>query len=136
MELHPHVHSIVPGGALSNDRKKWISCKKGYFLPVKVLSKRFRRIFLDSLKELYGKNQLYLKGTIERYKDERIFQQLINDLYEKDWVVYAKKPFRDVHTVIRYLSRYTHRIAISNYRILKIEDDRIFFRFRDYRDKN
>jgi len=136
LELHPHVHTIVPGGSLSNDRKKWISCKKGYFLPVKVLSKRFRRIFLDGLKELYGNNQLYLEGTSDRYKDGKVFQQLINELYEKDWVVYAKKPFRNVHTVIRYLSRYTHRIAISNYRILKIEDDRVFFRFRDYRDAN
>ena len=136
LELHPHAHAIAAGGALGFNKKKWISCKRGYFLPVKVLSKRFRRIFLDGLKHLYGSNQLYLEGTLKSYKDGEIFQQLIDDLYEADWVVYAKKPFRNVRTVIQYLSRYTHRIAISNYRILKIEEGRIFFRFRDYRDAN
>ena len=118
LELHPHAHAIAAGGALGFNKKKWISCKRGYFLPVKVLSKRFRRIFLDGLKHLYGSNQLYLEGTLKSYKDGEIFQQLIDDLYEADWVVYAKKPFRNVNTVIQYLSRYTHRIAISNYRIL------------------
>ena len=136
LELHPHAHAIAAGGALSFNRKKWVSCKRGYFLPVKVLSKRFRRIFLDGLKHLYGSNQLYLKGALGAYKEGKVFQQFIDDLYETDWVVYAKKPFGNVNTVIQYLSRYTHRIAISNYRILRIEDGRIFFRFRDYRDAN
>jgi predicted metal-binding protein len=136
LDLHPHVHAIVPGGALSIDRESWVSCKTGYFLPVKVLSKRFRRIFLDGLKDFYRDSQLYLEGSLAAYKDKKAFQQLIDNLYEKDWVVYAKRPFKNVSTVIGYLSRYTHRIAISNYRILRVEDERVYFRFRDYRDAN
>lgn len=136
LELHPHVHAIVPGGGLSFDKENWISCKKGYFLPVKVLSKRFRRLFLDELKHLYREKQLYLDGALEEYKDLKVFKRLIDDLYGTEWVVYAKRPFRNVDTVIRYLSRYTHRIAISNYRILRLENDHVFFTYRDYKDNN
>ena len=127
MELHPHVHAIVPGGGLSFDKKSWKPCKDGYFLPVKVLSKRFRRIFLDGIKKLYIENRLYLDcGDLEKLKEKKIFQNLIDDLYETDWVVYAKLPFRNVQTVISYLSRYTHRIAISNYRLIKLENDKVY----------
>lgn len=137
LDLHPHVHAIVPGGGLSSDKKNWRSSKKGYFLPVKVLSKRFRRIFLDGMKKLYQENSLYLNGgDLEKLKVKSNFQNLMNDLYEKDWVVYAKLPFKNVHTVISYLSRYTHRIAISNYRLVKLENDRVYFKFRDYKDNN
>ncbi len=136
LELHPHVHAIVPGGGLSIDKESWISCKKGYFLPVKVLSKRFRRLFLDGLKRLYREKQLYLEGAREECKKWEVFQKVLDDLYGTEWVVYAKKPFKNVDTVIRYLSRYTHRIAISNYRILKLENDLVFFTYRDYKDKN
>ena len=121
---------------LSIDKEHWISCKRGYFLPVKVLSKRFRRLFLDGLKHLYREKQLYLDGSLEKYKDLKVFQRLIDSLYETEWVVYAKRPFRNVDTVIRYLSRYTHRIAISNYRILRLENDHVFFTYRDYKDNN
>jgi len=136
LELHPHVHCIVPGGGLSTDKEKWIPCKKGFFLPVKVMSKRFRRRLLDGLKLLYKKDKLYLEGSLAEYKSPGAFQALIDELYKIDWVVYAKKPFRDVSTVIKYLSRYTHRIAISNYRIVKIDNDYIYFTYRDYRDNN
>lgn len=137
LELHPHVHAIVPGGGLSFDKKSWNPCKDGYFLPVKVLSKRFRRIFLDGIKKLYIENRLYLDGSeLVKLKEKKAFQNLIDDLYETDWVVYAKLPFRNVQTVISYLSRYTHRIAISNYRLIKVENDRVYFKYRDYKDKN
>lgn len=137
LELHPHVHAIVPGGGLSFDKKSWKPCRLGYYLPVKVLSKRFRRIFLDGIKKLYFENHLYLDcGDLEKLKVKTTFQNLIDDLYETDWVVYAKLPFRNVQTVISYLSRYTHRIAISNYRLIKVENDRVYFKYRDYKDKN
>ena len=134
---HPHVHAIVPGGGLSFDKKSWIPCKDGYFLPVKVLSKRFRRIFLDGIRKLYIEKHLYLDcGDLKKLKEKKIFQSLIDDLYETDWVVYAKLPFRNVQTVISYLLRYTHRIAISNYRLVKLENDRVYFKYRDYKDNN
>ena len=136
LQLHPHVHTIVPGGGLSDDRSRWISCKKNYFIHVQVLSKRFRRKFIDGLKAMYGKYELYLGGSLQALQDPEAFQRLIDGLYATDWVVYAKPAFRTVDTVIEYLARYTHRIAISNHRILKLENDRVFFRYRDYRDDN
>lgn len=136
LQLHPHVHTIVPGGGLSEDRTRWISCKQNYFIRVDVLSKRFRRKFIDGLKAMYGEHELYLGGTLQTLQDAGVFQRLIDSLYATDWVVYAKPAFQSAGTVIEYLARYTHRIAISNYRILKLENDRVFFRYRDYRDDN
>jgi hypothetical protein len=136
LQLHPHVHAIVPGGGLSFDGKDWVSCKQNFFMPVIVLSKRFRRKFLDGLKALYAQKKLYLGGAIQPLKQAAGFQALIDSVYALDWVVYAKPPFRNVDTVIAYLSGYTHRVAISNYRILKIENDRVFFHYRDYRAGN
>jgi predicted Zn-ribbon and HTH transcriptional regulator len=136
LQLHPHVHTIVPGGGLSEDNTRWISCKQNYFMPVAVLSKRFRRKFIDDLKEMYGKTELYLGGALQTLQDPEVFQLLVDRLYATDWVVYAKPAFQTPATVIEYLARYTHRIAISNYRILKLENDRVFFRYRDYRDDN
>ncbi len=136
LQLHPHVHTIVPGGGISFDKSQWISCKRDYFLPVIVLSKRLRGQFLDGLKRMYGKKELYLGGSLQTLKDPEAFQHLIDTLYATDWVVYAKPSFQTAGTVIEYLARYTHRIAISNYRIVKLENDRVFFRYRDYRDDN
>ena len=136
LQLHPHVHTIVPGGGLSEDKTRWISCKQNYFMPVEVLSKRFRRKFIDGLKAMYGDKELYLGGTLQTLQDPGVFQRLIDTLYATDWVVYAKLAFQTPATVIEYLARYTHRIAISNYRIVKLENDRVFFRYRDYRDDN
>ena len=136
LQLHPHVHTIVPGGGLSEDKTRWICCKQNYFMHVEVLSKRFRRKFIDGLKAMYGENELYLSGALQTLQDPGVFQRLIDTLYATDWVVYAKPAFQTPATVIEYLARYTHRIAISNYGIVKLENDRVFFRYRDYRDDN
>ncbi len=136
LQLHPHVHTIVPGGGLSEDNTRRISCKRNYFMPVAVLSKRFRRKFIDGLKKMYADKDLYFGGTLQSLQDPEVFQRLVDTLYATDWVVYAKPAFKAPATVIEYLARYTHRIAISNYRIVKLENDRVFFRYRDYRDDN
>ena len=136
LQLHPHVHTIVPGGGLSEDKTRWISCKQDYFMPVAVLSKRFRRKFIDGLKVMYEKRELYLGGALQILQDPEVFQRHVDTLYTTDWVVYAKPAFQTPATVIEYLARYTHRIAISNYRILKLENDRVFSRYRDYRDNS
>lgn len=136
LDLHPHVHAIVPGGGLSLDKTSWKACRKGYFLPVRVLSKRFRRLFLDGVKKLYRENKLRLEGSLELLQKKYLFRPFVDSLYETDWVVYSKLPFRNVHTVISYLSRYTHRIAISNYRLIKLENDKVFFKYRDYKNGN
>ena len=96
-------------------------------MPVEVMSKRFRKKFIDGLKSMYGEKKLYLDGALQRLQDPGVFQPLIDTLYAADWVVYAKPMFQTAATVIEYLARYTHRIAISNYRILKLQTDRVFF---------
>jgi len=126
----------VPGGGLSEDNTRWIFCKHNFFMPVKVLSKRFRRKLIDGLKELHGDKELYLGGALHSLQDPEVFQRLVDRLYATDWVVYAKPAFKAPATVIEYLARYTHRIAISNYRIVNLENDTVFFRYRDYRDNN
>ena len=113
-----------------------MSCKKGYFIPVKVLSKRFRRLFLDGLKILHNENKLFPEGGNQALKKQKAFQKIIDTFYETDWITYAKKPFRNVNTVIEYLSRYTHRIAISNQRILMVKNDKVYFKYRDYKDND
>lgn len=127
---------LCPVVLSSPDKTKWNACKKGYFLPVKVLAKRFRRLFLDELKQLYKNKRLFLEGSLAQLKELKAWQALIDELFNKDWVAYAKKPFRNVGTVIRYLSRYTHRIAISNYRLVKLETGNVYFAYRDYHDGN
>lgn len=126
---HPHIHAIVPGGGI-NKEGKWRNSKKKFFIPVKVLSRKFRGKFLYYLKqeklEFYGKNKhLEIKEN---------FDELIGKLYAKEWVSYCKPPFKDASKVIRYLGRYTHRVAISNNRILKEENGEITFKYRDYKD--
>lgn len=124
--LHPHIHCIIPGGGLDT-LKRWKSSRKKFFLPVKVLSEVFRGKFLDKLKKKFDKSKL---------TDQKEFQKLIDICYEKDWVVYTKKPMKSAKHVIRYLGRYTHRIAISNARILKYENNQVTFKYKDYKDKN
>lgn len=136
INYHPHIHSIVPGGGFNRTNSKWIHSKKNYFINVTVMSKRFRRIFLDALKKLYAENKLFLEGNLDRFKDRMIFQLLIDELYRVDWVCYAKKTFKKPETVIEYLARYTHRIAVSNYRIKKLSDGYVYFSYRDYKDNN
>lgn len=132
---HPHVHCIVTGGGLSPNNEKWISCKKNFFIPVKVLSARFRNKFLTNLKKSYYAQQLKFPGKIDHLKDQKNFQTLIDHLFLKEWVVYCKPSFKQSKDVVEYLSRYTHRVAIGNHRIIKVENDRVFFRYRDYSDK-
>lgn len=129
---HPHIHCIVTGGGLSDDAKKWKSCRNGFFLPVRVLSRLFRGKFIACLKRSFEREKLIFPGAISGLQEKRAFDKLINRLYRKEWVVYSKPPFKNAHTVFQYLSRYTHRIAISNQRIIKIHGDKVYFKWRDY----
>jgi len=131
---HAHIHCIVTGGGLSNDGKRWLSCRKGFFIPVKVLSRLFRGKVLAYLKKSLESKELEFSGAVAKLKDR--FTVFLNDLYKMEWIVYVKPPFKDPETLLDYLGRYTHRIAIGNHRILKIEDGEVFFRWRDYADGN
>jgi hypothetical protein len=133
---HPHVHNVVTGGGLSKGGRKWRSCRNGFFLPVKVMSKLFRGKFIAYLKKLRVENKLIYPGAVSHLASSGAFNALISDLYKKKWVVYCKPPFDGTKGVLEYLGRYTHRIAISNHRIVKMEDDKVSFRWRDYADNN
>lgn len=133
---HPHIHSIVTGGGLSLDEKRWISSRKDFFIPVKVISKLFRGKFLYYLKKTYSSNNLKFDGTKKELAEKKDFQKLIDKLYKKEWVVYSEPPFKNATYVLEYLGRYTHKVAISNHRILKIEDGKVTFKWRDYKDNN
>ena len=133
---HPHVHNVVTGGGLSPGGRKWMSCKKDFFLPVKVMSRLFQGKFLAYLKKLREENKLVYPGSVSSLEQPAAWDALITDLYRKKWVVYSKPPFDGTKGVLDYLGRYTHRIAISNHRIVKMEDDAVSFRWRDYADNN
>lgn len=133
---HPHIHMIVTAGGISNKENKWVNSRKKFFLPVKVLSKVFRGKFLSMLKQAYCQGDLTLVGNSLGLQKEKDFKSLLDKLYDKSWVVYAKKPFGNGGTVLRYLGRYTHRIAISNHRIVDIEGQKVRFKWKDYADKN
>lgn len=133
---HPHIHIIVTGGGLSIDGKKWINSSKKFFLPVKVMSRVFMGKFLAFLKQAYRDHKLLFEGKVKALKQENEFKKLLNILYEKQWVVYAKKPFGNAAQVLKYLGRYTHRIAISNHRIKSIENNKVCFKWKDYSDKS
>lgn len=133
---HPHIHCIVTGGGLSFDGKRWLSCKKGFFLSVRVMSRLFRGKFLYHLQRSYQSEELLFSGDIVNMKDPVQFKAFLKALYQRQWVVYCKPPFKGPDMVLQYLARYTHRIAISNHRIIAIEDDRVSFRWRDYSDGN
>jgi hypothetical protein len=133
---HPHIHTIVTGGGLSKGGRKWKSCKKDFFLPVRVMSKLFRGKFLAHLKALRVEKKLVYPGAVSHLASPGAFNALISDLYKKHWVVYCKPPFDRTRGVLEYLGRYTHRIAISNHRLVKLEDDKVSFRWRDYADNN
>jgi hypothetical protein len=132
--LHPHIHCIVPGGGL-NSIDQWIDTKKKFFIPVKVLSKKFRGKFLYYLKQAYCEEKLKFYGKQEYLSEELQFLDLMSSIYQKNWVVYCKPPFKDASCVVEYLGRYTHRVAISNNRILKLENGKVTFKWRDYRDR-
>jgi hypothetical protein len=133
MTHHPHVHMIVPGGGLSQDRSRWLACRPAFFLPVRVLSRLFRRLFLKMLVEAYEADRLKFFGNHINLADRDAFAAFLAPLRQVEWVVYAKEPFAGPEPVLRYLSRYTHRVAISNRRLLAADDGGVAFRWKDYR---
>jgi hypothetical protein len=148
---HPHLHCIVPGGGLSKDGQKWLRPKKAtrkkgegkarfrrkkFFIHVNVISDLFKKKFLAYLKQAYRAGELQFVGNISALGSAAEFQQLLDRLYAKKWVTYCKAPFGGPQQVLRYLARYTHRVAISNHRLLKMADGQVHFKWRDYRDGN
>jgi hypothetical protein len=130
---HPHVHIVVPGGGISLDGKRWVSCRPGFFLPVLVLSRLFRRLFLEMLVAAHHAGRLQFFGDLARLAEKAAFKAYLKPLREIDWVVYAKEPFAGPRQVLRYLSRYTHRIAISNRRLVSADQNGVAFKYKDYR---
>lgn len=131
---HPHLHCVVPGGGLSPDGQRWITCRPGFFLPVKVLSRFFRRCFLAGLQRAFDTGQLEFFSSLASLREREAFRKYLDPLKDKEWVVYAKAPFAGPQQVLDYVGRYTHRVAISNNRLLDIEDGKVTFRWKDYRD--
>ena len=132
---HPHVHGIVPGGGLSFDGERWVACRPGFFLPVRVLSRLFRRRFLEELDRAYRAGQLQFFGEDASLTDASAFADWLAPLRDCEWVVYAKRPLAGPAAVLAYLSRYTHRVAISNQRLVAMDERGITFRWKDYRAK-
>ena len=134
--FHPHLHCVVPGGGLSPDGDRWVSCRPGFFLPVRVLSRLFRRLFLEFLEQAFDDHQLHFFSSLHELHDPSAFSAYLAPLRPAEWVVYAKPPFAGPKQVLDYVGRYTHRVAISNHRLLDIEDGRVQFRYKDYRHDN
>jgi Putative transposase/Transposase zinc-binding domain len=132
---HPHVHGIVPGGGLAPGGKTWVACRPGFFLPVRVLSRLFRRRFLEELQRLHDGGKLKFFGEHAQLADAQAFKAWLTPLRKTEWVVYAKRPFAGPQAVLAYLSRYTHRVAISNSRLLALDERGVSFRWKDYRAK-
>jgi hypothetical protein len=135
LDHHPHVHCIVPGGGVSPDGQSWISCRPGFFLPVRVLSRLFRRLFLEGLVRLHDGGQLQFFNDLAALFDRPAFLARIAPLHKREWVVYAKRPFAGPDQVLAYLARYTHRVAIGNNRLIELTDENVTFRWKDYREK-
>ena len=133
MTHHPHVHMIVPGGGISPDGQRWVSCRSGFFLPVRVLSRLFRRLFLERLAALHQAGRLSFFGNDAHFAGAQSFAALLAASRKTDWVVYAKRPFGGPETVLAYLSRYTHRVAIANSRLIAYDRHGVTFRWKDYR---
>jgi hypothetical protein len=129
---HPHVHCVVPGGGLSPDGRGWLPCRENFFLPVRVLSRYFRRRFLELLDQAHAAGKLNFRGDIETLNDNQNWELWLAELRVCEWVVYAKPPFGGPPQVLKYLARYTHRVAISNQRILAFENDQVTFLWKDY----
>lgn len=136
LQHHPHVHCVVPGGGLSPDGSRWISCRPHFFLPVRVLSARFRNRFLKLLKAAFENDKLVLQGKLACLAEAPHRTQLLESLRNRDWVVYAKPPFGGPQQVLKYLARYTHRVAIANQRLVSIDAGKVSFRWKDYRHAN
>jgi hypothetical protein len=130
---HPHVHCVVPGGGIAPDGERWIACRPGFFLPVRVLSRLFRRLFLEQLGRAFDAGGLRFHGQLERLRNPQAFAAWLAPAAQAEWVVYAKPPFGGAQQVLDYLGRYTHRVAISNNRLLRFDGDSVLFRWKDYR---
>jgi len=133
LDHHPHVHCIVPGGGLSPDRGRWVACRPGFFLPVRVLSRLFRRLFLEGLASAFDAGQLQFFGELIALKERGAFLAYLGPCRKQEWVVYAKQPFAGPAQVLAYLARYTHRVAIGNSRLVELTDEHVSFRWKDYR---
>jgi hypothetical protein len=133
LDHHPHVHCIVPGGGLSLDRASWVRCRPGFFLPVRVLSRLFRRLFLERLVAAFEAGELQFFGALARLEERKAFLGYLAPDRKRDWVVFAKQPFAGPTQVLGYLARYTHRVAIGNSRLVELTDAQVRFRWKDYR---
>jgi hypothetical protein len=131
--FHPHLHGVVPGGGIAPDGQHWVACRPDFFLPVRVLSQLFRRLFLKHLQTAFDAGQLQFFSSLEQLRDPGAFARYLEPLRHIDWVVYAKPPFGGPAQVLHYLGRYTHRVAISNNRLLSIDAGKVTFRWKDYR---
>jgi hypothetical protein len=136
LSFHPHVHCIVPGGGISSNGLSFVSSRKKFFIPVKVLSSKFKGKFLFYFKNFFKQGKLDFFNDAIYLKDEKNFQDFIDTLYDIKWVVFCKKPFKTPFHVVNYLGRYTHRVAISDARIIEHDDDTVSFKYKDYKDKN
>jgi hypothetical protein len=132
---HPHVHCIVPGGGISLDGERWVACRCGFFLPVRVLSRLFRRLFCEKLAAAHRAGELQFFGEHQALEAPGAFAAFLKPLRQIDWVVYAKRPFAGPQAVLAYLSRYTHRVAIANSRLIAVDDQGVTFKWKDYRAK-
>ena len=133
---HPHVHCVVPAGGISPDQTRWIHTRPNFLLPVPVLKEVFRGKFLDGIMRLFRAGKLVLAGKLAPLSDEKVFRAFLQPLHRKEWVVYAKAPFRGPDHLLQYLTRYTHRVAISNHRLVAFDRDSVTFRWKDYAHGN
>ena len=136
LQHHPHLHCVVPGGGLSPDGEHWISCRPGFFLPVRVLSRLFRRLFLEQLQRAFDAGNLHFFTHLEALSAPAAFARYLAPARQVEWVVYAKPPFGGPQQVLEYLGRYTHRVAISNHRLIDFADGDVSFRWKDYRHES
>jgi hypothetical protein len=133
---HPHVHCLVPGGGIAPNGERWIACRPGFFLPVRVLSRMFRGLFLHYLEKALAAGELRFFSAYQPLHEPAAFRRYLTPIYRTEWVVYAKRPFAGPTQVLDYVGRYTHRVAISNNRLLSMDDGKVRFRWKDYRDGN
>ncbi|MGC1452276.1 MAG: IS91 family transposase [Candidatus Sulfotelmatobacter sp.] len=129
---HPHVHCVIPAGGIAPDGSRWIPCPPNYFLPVRVLSRAFRGKFVAGLKQAFARGELALHGALATLTEAERFEELLDQVVRRDWVVFAKRPFGGPRQVLKYLARYTHRVAIANRRLVALRNRRVTFRWKDY----
>jgi hypothetical protein len=133
MTHHPHIHMIVPGGGISMDGSRWVPCRPNFFLPVRVLSRLFRRLLLQGLKKAHADGRLQFFNDHQALADKTVFDAYLKPLFKTEWAVYAKEPFAGPKAVLAYLARYTHRVAISNRRLISADNQTVSFKWKDYR---